>query len=159
MNNKGFSLIETVIVCISIILILMLCYYPYKGIVDDYYNKKNYNTIESIYKLNNIRNYLYKYGDVNKLIDKKGSNSIVSIKNLNFGDSDINNDYTNLLNILGIEYIYLSNYNNITYNNIPEMSIYIDTLNNEKLDYQNTFRIIAKFKDKSFANIKLWRTT
>ena len=68
MNKKGFVLLESILIATLIITMLTACYYPFVYINNRYNIQKKYQTIEDVYLLNNIRNYIYRFGNANKLI-------------------------------------------------------------------------------------------
>ena len=168
MNNKGFSILES-LVATSVIIILFIALYTYIVQIIDNYNARNkYDLVENTYKLNTIRTYIYAYGNVNDIIyDDVGNNrNSVSIKNLNFNNTDQYNDiYGEMLEDMGIEKIYFvySEYDsngqidtskiNISDNNLYKYVMYVGN------KYRYKYRIVAKFENEEYSQIKLWKVS
>ena len=171
MNNKGMVLLETVVICSIVILILTVCYYPFYSVVREDDSNSEYDSIENIYKLNNVRDFIYKYVGFNNILDSKDElgKELVSINGLNITNDteDISNKYKNLLNILDIKYIYVCDYE---INDIDSLQInnnfieYLDYVNGELADdvdpnNVSIYRLVAQFGDETYASIRMWKET
>ena len=170
MKKNAFILSETLVMTTVILLILIVCYYPFSRTINDNVTYNTYDNIEDIYKLNNVRMYIYKYIGVNNIL---GSNTdkIIPIKTIyitNDGDSNIKYNYERLLESCGIDNIYITNYN-LTESDINSKTFSYDlkeylkyinnatTLNNEGEELENTYRLVAKFDSGTYSNIKIWK--
>lgn len=174
MGEKGFVLMETLAICSVIIVLLTVCYYPFSSAIYNNERYEKYDTIENIYKLNNVRQYIYKYIRVNNILADNDDKKIIPIYNhLTIEDNKIIENYHNLLNVLGIKTLYLVNYNlsGTDIDNVSSLSYefkeYLKYINNSVAEVQNedgttreiknTYRLVARFNDGTYSNIKIWR--
>lgn len=158
-NNKGFLLVETLIVatfCLSVLVILFL---QFKNLVVSYNNSYKYNTVEGIYSLKPIKNYLTQ-NDFSTQLNLENTNYklITSLQdegvvcNNSFSKTD---GYCNAL-------IEDGNFKTIIYTK----NYKLDTLKNEKFgdeglenfirqikNQEKENRLIAQFNDGTYATI------
>ncbi|MBQ9011791.1 MAG: hypothetical protein IJ093_03995 [Bacilli bacterium] len=79
MNNKGFLLVETLIVATFVLTVLVLLYIQFKNLVVNYNNSYNYNTVEGIYNLNAVKKYLIENDvDTEKLYQKLANKKLAN---------------------------------------------------------------------------------
>ncbi len=178
MNKKGFVLAETLVMSAVIVVLLSVCYYPFSSIVNNNKTYRKYDNIEDIYKLNNVRMFIYKYIGMKNIlegniggsatIDNTGIIPFYSSNNIDIqnDDKNIKEKYIELLDVLGIESLYITKYNlssdkidNKTFS--YEMKEYLKYINNAKTvnssgEEVNMYRLVAKFKDDTYGNIKMW---
>ena len=57
-NNKGFMLVEVLVVSVFISSILIVMFVQFKKINNSYNVSFNYNTVDSLYLLNNVKKRL-----------------------------------------------------------------------------------------------------
>lgn len=169
MNNKGFALIESVVLTTIIMLFLILSYNFITRIITMFEIRNKYNIAENVYKLNAIRTYIYTYGNINDIIEN-GANirNYASLKNLNFNDNyTINNEYKNMLTDMNVKKVYflytkyeadgLSKIDNTAIYNISandgQFKDYIEYTTNK---YRYPYRIVAEFNDGEYSQVKLW---
>ena len=57
-NNRGFLLVETLIVATFCLTVLVILFLQFKNLIISYNNSYNYNTVEGVYNLNTIKRYL-----------------------------------------------------------------------------------------------------
>lgn len=58
LNNKGFFLVETVIVATFIVSVLIFLFVQTRNINKNYQRSFSYNTVNSLYNINNVKIYL-----------------------------------------------------------------------------------------------------
>ncbi len=58
LNNKGFLLIETLVIATFSLTVLVILYTQFKNLIVNYNNSYNYNTVEGIYNLNSMKKYI-----------------------------------------------------------------------------------------------------
>lgn len=68
MNKKGFAIIETIIVVVSLTTILIMLYKTYSGYVNQEEQKIYYDDIVDIYRTNNIKRYLENYSNMGSFV-------------------------------------------------------------------------------------------
>lgn len=160
-NNKGFMLTEALIVSVLITTVLTFLYVHFKKVSNRVSDSFKYDTIQSTYSLNNIRAYI------------EGENYPSMVANLDVQDyvdiSDCSAYYFSntefckgILSSAGVEKIFIVKENmyslikNKTFSKkfkaIP-LNSYVKTLKYDKTD---GYRLIAYFKDSSFANVKIF---
>ena len=166
MNNRGIAILESVIVTSTVIVMFTVMYTYVSQLISNYNARNKYDLVENTYKLNNIRAYIYSYGNINDIIYGDvmlNPRTITSIKNLNFNNNTkYNNIYIDMLDDMNEERIYFiySEYIDGDLTNESELSTgdnnfdkYIKYITNK---YRYKYRIVAKFKDNEYAQIKLW---
>ena len=57
-NNKGFLLVETLVVSTFIMTVIVILFLQFKSLIVNYNNSFNYNTVEGIYSLNSVKKYI-----------------------------------------------------------------------------------------------------
>lgn len=185
MNNKGFSLIETVVAVSSIFIISIPLYVLTNNILSNYNETKSYDLVDDIYALNNIKVFLYTNYNVNNLcncIDKgEGvcNTSIIPLyqfngsNNLYTENNTTKKKFEKLMDQMEIDTLIFTSYNDILNHNNSivektkekdtDLTKYIEYISNEKASEDlKIYRLIAKFKDSNgnvrFASINMYKT-
>ncbi len=97
-NNKGFMLVETIIVTVVVATIMISLYVAFNRIYGAYESKKTYMDIEPIYAIDIIRNYLideFLIEDILNNVDNNGVVNIISNKEIKIELKDYQRDYLN----------------------------------------------------------------
>ena len=165
-SNKGFMLVETLVVTSFVAGVLIFMYIQFTNLSNKYNESYDYNTVEGLYSLENIKEYIEEdqtlliYADnfqaEGNPIDPGTAIDITECSSEYF--SDIN--YCSLLfELENIEEIYLTcswfDKNSILdiYSFSSETKKFINKI---KIDESDTgYRLIAKFTDGTFATIRL----
>ena len=109
LNNKGFFLVETLVVIGITILILTIFYKQINTLYHKYEQNFDYNTVQSIHAVNNIILYIEQEVDiVNDLLPELGTNPYLDLSNYSFSTPTY---YAALKNKLDIKKIYFTRYN------------------------------------------------
>lgn len=160
MNNKGFIFAETLATTLVIMVLLISFYVFSTNFIDNQSKNKNYENIEEIYKLANVRLFLYKSVRFNEIIEKMEQESVtcISLSNIMIeNDTENTTQYSNMLSTFGISNIYLCDFgleNPLSdYNPLKNYFDYVDETFNDK------YRIIAQFNNNRFASTKAWRVS
>lgn len=106
LNNKGFLMVETVIVSIFVLAIFILVYRNSIPMVSMYQNRKRYDDIDSVYNVNLFRNLIIRDGYIYKsIIDKVDKEGYVDITNCEVFKENIEiyDTCINLKRMIGIE--------------------------------------------------------
>lgn len=152
-NSKGFMLAETLIVSVFVAGVLIFLYIQFFNLNNSYDESYMYNTVEGLYSLQDIREYIKKDGKVLEYI----KTNIDTLKYIDITDCSLfkNSDYClNLFKLEKIKYIF------ITTNSVPKdyIRIYNDEFYNfiSKINYQGNekYRIVAAFYDSTYATIR-----
>ena len=69
LNNKGFMLVEVIIVTVIVATIMTSLYVAFTRVYKVYDMKSRYSNIDGIYALNTIMNYYVENVSMNKLIN------------------------------------------------------------------------------------------
>lgn len=168
-NNKGFVLVETLIVSAFVVSIFSIMYANFYPMMGEYEKRENYDDINSIYNAYLIKRMLENYKDDNKYVLKDDNkyvlkdiiNDVVE-KNLYYtlvsSESDENGQtiqddyYDTLCKNMNIAAIYLTKYDIEDFKtSVKDVDVqtkeYIDYLPNYKSNPNNLgCRIIVKFK-------------
>ncbi len=158
-NNKGFALVETLIVSVFVLGIFTLIYTNFYPLIGEYEKRENYDAIESVYKTNVIKRFI-EYNNIkfnitttNPVIIFQSSESFCN------SSSMVGSQKTNcqlLMNKLRVSEILVATYDitNVKYkidnnNNCSEgMESYVKSLPNYKNNLYNIKgRIIVKYKE------------
>lgn len=158
MNNKGFMLVETLIVATFLVTTLLFIYIQFNNIKRTYNNSFKYNTVNGLYTAKNIIKYI-------------STDSIDILK------TELAQDGVEFINITDCSNTYFTeeNYCKILMNSSNVKTVLfteenLDTLKNATtsldqtmidfinyVDYEKTtgYRIIIEFNDNTFASIKI----
>ena len=152
-NNKGFMLVEVIIVTVVIATIMTSLYVAFSRVYKVYDMKSKYSNIDGIYSLNIIKNYYIENIKINKMIndsstyidlkkDIENSNKYCSTLNIN----DENIDYCNKINSV------IANYkiNNLYIVNKDKLTDLKNISDTSKLKYE-----ITNKSEKSSASIEI----
>lgn len=153
LDTKGFLLMETLLVSLTIAGVLVYMYVQFSSIQDSYHRLYNYNSVEGLYHTEAIRHYLlvnaddafFSRIDSNKVLKLTSSNSYLST-------SDI---WTTLWNDLGIDDLYVT----VIQSGISEQVIdknasfapFLKTIDNS--DSGSEYQILVKYNDGTFATV------
>lgn len=146
MQNKGFIFIETVIVLVVLSASLIGLYSSFSSVINTLENRKKYDNINDIYKVNIISEILTNVpSDTYTIIDSSSCQNYM------------NSDCTEIFNELNISEVLLTNTNIQTILNldidIPNtMKEYLQTIN------KNEKSIVARFNRNSenyYASLEL----
>ena len=146
MQNKGFIFIETVIVLVVLSASLIGLYSSFSSVINTLENRKKYDNINDIYKVNIISEILTNVpSDTYTIIDSSSCQNYM------------NSDCTEIFNELNIREVLLTNTNIQTILNldidIPNtMKEYLQTIN------KNEKSIVARFNRNSenyYASLEL----
>ena len=152
MNNRGFMLTETLIVSTFLVSTLLFIYIQFNNINKTYEKSFKYNTVNSLYSLNNLKNYISNDG-INNLKNKANSDFFVQINDCSsdyFASSDY---YRALINSLNIKTAILIDNDNIEYlDNTLDQTI-LDFIN--EIDINLKYSLVAEFKDNTFAYLEI----
>ncbi len=103
MNNKGFALVETLIVSVFVMTIFTVIYTNFFPMMGEYERRQGYDDIDSIYKTFLVKRMV-------ESIEFKGQNYFTSLSSNPYMYFDISNDTkrntacTNLMNVVSIPY-------------------------------------------------------
>ncbi len=142
--KKGFALLETIIVITFLAVSLLLLYKTFAGIVTDTKQNILYDDITNIYKAYYTKEYLSKYG----LLDKISDSKIEEITCNDFNDSGCDK----LIKTFNISKMYitksdLKEYDASKYSS--SFNNYLSTLSN---NIKETNRLVLEFEDDNVIN-------
>ncbi len=152
-NNKGFMLVETLIVTVFVAGVLIYMFIQYSNLSKNYQITYKYNTVEKLYALEDVRDYIL------------SDDSVVSYIDISLSDSP-RLDISNCAMFKDINYcekmFELENIDKIIItSNIIDKSAFsdytqdiIDFVNEIKPEGHESYRIIARFKDSTFATLR-----
>ncbi len=155
-NNKGFALVETLVVAMFVMTIFSLVYTNFFPMIGEYEKREKYDDIDSVYNTFLIKRML-------EDPSTKTSNYNTMRNEANGGYSDLKRCNTLFSNALKVEYctrlydklkvdkVYLTRYNLTTMKNRKSsldsyMADYLDTLPNYTKPSSYSYRIVVKFK-------------
>lgn len=154
-NKKGFIFAETIIISVVVLGALIFIYTQFMSINKSYQNSFRYNTVDKLYATKNIVEYVKTDG-----LDTLTSSLTGEYIDITSCSSDyfLENKYCeDLYHNLGIKTVLFAK-EDVTelkkQQNLPfteEMKSYLKTIPSKK---ENRYRIIAEFKDNTFATLK-----
>lgn len=161
-NNKGFMLAETMIVSVFVLTTLVVVYAQFRMINSSYNYTFKYNTVNSLYLTDGIRNYLQE-NILPSLISELKNNDQKYIDITNCSETYLGNkNYCqNLFKVSEVKQII------ITDDNLDQLKQKLDEiryLDENMIDFiktvkyeglSDTYRIIVLFEDSTYASIKL----
>lgn len=156
--NKGFVMAEMIVVSIVVVTALILIYTQFITINNAYYRSFNYNTVDDLYALNNVKEFLLN-DNFDKIISQMYGKNYIDLTSCST-DYFIEYNYCEtLLNTLNISSLIITfedvtNLKEELKNNIltEGMNTFIKTINSNK---NNKYRIIAEFENNRYATLKL----
>lgn len=155
-KNRGFALVETLIVSIIIATILIYIYVQFNKINSSYDEAFTYNDVDDLYKLDSIKGYINSLDSttITNITTKIDSDDIIimdknedTYTNIEYLDNQVD-----LLNNLDIKTLVLTK---ADINNVDTSNLSI-TLKNmiKKIDNKSdNYRIIAEFNNRTSATI------
>ncbi len=152
LDTRGFLLIETLLVSLTIAGILLYMYVQYSRITDSYHRLSQYNSVEKLYRARCIKDFLANSSaDVYSLVDRSGGIYKIErgskIGTLSFNDNLWNQDLN-----LSLLYIVKGNVD-IGSNKIDSSFVpFLKTLSEVSDD---TYQLLVKYTDGSFASVIL----
>lgn len=169
MKDKGFILVETIIVS-TIISVFLISTFTFTSMtIKKYEQRQKYDQIDSVYSLNSIKMFLYKYTDINSVLDKLDNFVTIELTDNDIKDNFIEiidksegiDFYNDLKNEIGLTNLYLSQYANINIDNNNDLQFedYIKTIDigDSNISNKTDYRLIGKFKNNNYATINIYR--
>ena len=152
-NNKGFMLVETLIVTVFVAGVLIYMFIQYSNLSENYQNTYKYNTVEKLYALEDVRDYILSDDEVVSYIDMSLRDSLrLDISNCAMF-KDVNY-CKKMFELENIDKIIITN-NLIDKNAFSDYTQdIIDFVNKIKPEGKEGYRIIARFKDSTFATLR-----
>lgn len=168
MNNKGFLLVETIVVATFTLTVLIALFIQFKNLLVSYNNSFNYNTVEGIYNLNTVKSYVMQNQNSENPLNKILKDSDMPYITLYTNDSCLAAANSGLTSISFCEQIMTSgNFKTVIFANSDPKSLkeYLKSNNDpviseemknlikrlEIVSGQN--RLIAEYKDGTLATI------
>lgn len=164
-NNKGFMLLETLIVSTVILSTLVFLYIQFVNVKSSYEVSFRYNTIPGLYMSEEISTFLTENGYTtlqsyldNHLSSNHGYVNITSSSSVT-GNSDL---YTNMINDMNISYVLFVNDDLTTIKTYLSSGSYDGSVFNQEFRKYilklttggtNKYRLIVAFNDNTFASI------
>lgn len=162
-NNKGFMLVETLVVATLIISILVYLFIQFQTINKSYNASFTYNTVDAIYGVSNIRNYILNDGyeklktylnspnNNNKYIDITGCSSNY------FDESEYCSILLNQLNVKTVLFTDtdLSNLKNSNLNFNDKFKKYVNYI--KFIPGEDMYRIIVEYENGTFGSLKIYK--
>lgn len=173
-NEKGFTLLETLIVSTVVVSTLIYLFTQISNVKTNYDISFRYNTIPGLFSAKNIVNYMKEsgYSSLIYALNSDTTNEFIEIENNSSFDMG-NNDYylklkeeANVKKILFIKddvaslkekikacYDSDTTNNTLICNQEEEMKKFIRNLYTDSLP--NTYRIVVEYNDLTFASIEI----
>lgn len=152
-NNKGFMLAETLIVTVFVAGVLIFLYIQFSNLSSSYDDSFNYNTVEGLYALEDIKTYIESDDSITQYINT----NIDTLNYIDITNCDLFSDREYCSKLFELENI---NRIIITKNkvNVEEIKIKDEGLNNfikkiNEIDYQK-YRLIASFNNSTYATVR-----
>lgn len=153
-NDKGFTLIETLVVTIFVAGILIFLYIQFSKLSNMYQKSYTYNTVEGLYALEDVKNLIESDENaMNYIAENIDSSSYIDIKNCQLFVTDTDFCLT-LLEKENIRDIF------ITKNIVPDNVIkgyeqeFLDFINLINEEGEETYRIVASFNNSTYATVR-----
>ena len=155
-NKKGFVLAETIAVSVVIMTSLVIIYTQFMSISKSYARTFAYNSVNNLYLVNNIKNYIKSDG-LNNLISALSNSNYVDITSCS---TDYFTEYIyceTLMDNLNVRQVIF------TKTNLDELKNNMNGLSEKMkqfvnyINYKNTsgYRIIVEFNDETYATLTI----
>ncbi|MGE5455509.1 MAG: hypothetical protein ACM3O4_00160 [Ignavibacteriales bacterium] len=160
-NNKGFMLVETLVVATLIISILIYLFVQFQTIIKSYNSSFTYNTVDAVYGVSNIRNYILNdgYEELKAFQDSTSNvNGYIDITNCSadyFEESEYCLTLFDQLNVKKVIFTDsdLSNLKNSNLTFDDKLKKYINYLKYTK--GEDLYRIIVEYENETFGSLKI----
>lgn len=164
-DNKGFLLTELLVTATLVSTVLIFLYTQFYTIKRSYDTSFKYNTVNGLYALDNIRDFLEE-NDIYILTQGLNTTSYIDLVENNLQTT--NETYFNtLIQGLNIKYLLFTNQNieglirqinngtalTSDTNEYEDLKKFIKRIDYDSSDTSNNYRIIAEFNDNTFASI------
>lgn len=150
---SGFMLVETLVVTIFVSGVLLFLFIQFSNLSKSYEESFKFNTVEDLYALDDIKDYIESDQEVLSIID----NIISTDKYIDITDCAIfkNQDYcSELLKLENIKKIYVAE-NDIESNSINENDeAFKQFIFKIKPTGNHKYRLIANFNDSTYATLR-----
>lgn len=152
-KNKGFMLAETLVVTIFVAGILIFLYLQISNLTKSYEQSYKYNTVEGLYTLEDIKNYIL--NDVSALnYIKENIDDLEYIDIKNCGIFTNKEDCLLLLQSAKVESIFVAK-NLIRPNSINDYNQeFRDFINKINQEGNQEYRIVASFDNSTYATLR-----
>ncbi len=165
-NNKGFLLVETMVVATFCVTILVMLFLQFKNIVNIYNNSYKYNTVDGIYSLGVAKKYIAQrnFGTALNLSDTTSYKWIYK-----YGSANCSNYNTTANKNFCKQMIENANIKNLIYTDESHFSTFLTKLSStaglkesgetgfrnfiNQLKDKEGNRLIAEFNDGTYASI------
>lgn len=158
-NNKGFMLIETLIVSISISGILIYLFFQFQNVNDSYNKSFKYNTINGLYGAGDIKENI-KANGLTSIYNNANSSSFVDITNCSSTYFNNTNYCLKLNELLGVKTILVSKGNlsstKTLLANSQNITKYSETLRdfiNKTADISSGYQLFVEYNDNTVASV------
>ncbi len=157
-NKNGFILAETIAISTVVLISLVIIYNQFIIISNNYKKTFDYNNVNELYLLENVRDYIFSDG-LNELIkDLNGKDyiDITACPNSYFTEyiyCETLFKYSNIKTIIFTNENISSLKNNISNTSFSEkMKKYIKNINNTN---KTNYRLIVEFNNETYATLKI----
>lgn len=157
-NNKGFMLVEILIVSVFISSVLIVLFVQFRKINNSYNTSFKYNTVEGMYLLNSVKNRIITNSNDNNFNNFEAmlndNNKYIDIYNYMCEDDGYDCQLISKANIIKLFFARKDAKNDILDDNLTvnfKDFIYQINFNNNVSDYF----IIAEFSNGTFASINI----
>lgn len=159
-NKKGFILAETIAISVIVLGALIYIYTQFISINNSYYTSFKYNTVDNLYKVENMTNFIEIEGSTSLVEElQNSSDSYVDITDASsyFVEFEF---WTTLLQVSHVKQVIFtyedtSSLNN-SLQNIPTFSEKMKTFIQRTSSKENTkYRILVEFENDEFATLKV----
>lgn len=170
-NNKGFVLVETIIVSVFIMGLCTFLFLNILPLIGEYEKIENYDSLDSKYAIHEIRKFILreiKADSTKKTVLTSVSSFYKYTNNNDFCNKFSNNNYCNKLlssDYLDVTGIIISNFKLSYKNSISNSSTlnrgmkeyieYLPTYSKYSSRYNNYYRLIIEFSSDKYATIEV----
>ena len=151
-NDLGFMLAETLVVTTFVAGVLIYLFIQLTTLSENYNTSYKYNTVENLYSLKNIRDYIMSDNIAIDAINNGVNDNYIDITDCNIF---LHEDYClKLFELENIESIYISknDFDKQIFSNIEtDFNNFVNKINAEGTE---KYRILAKFNNSTYATIR-----
>lgn len=149
LDTRGFLLMETLLVSLTIASVLLYMYVQYSRILDSYHRLDHYDTVESLYRTEVVKRYLLENAKASFFTDINGK--VIEITSS--GNSTLTdvNGWTTLWNDLKLSKLYIVAKNA----DISSVDGSFKNFLNSHSSSESTgkYEVVAKYNDGTFAAV------
>ena len=167
LNNKGFFLVETLIVTMVVSVAMVFLYSQMSRLIEGYELRLTYNKVDKMYATTEINELIVNDTTAYTTLTSSADINTIGYKAISCESFESIPYCNNLFSVLGVDTAIVTKYNTVFLKSVApttagfdnEMKVFIGNIENNSTALSNEFRLIVEYQDGTFATIRLTKHT